>query len=323
MSESSKRLTVITTTYRSAAHLDLFLRGVLALDDIDVITVCIVMNDPDDVELAILAPYCRRYPGSFEVIEVPRESIGASVNRGLAAASTPYCAFLDVDDVRVPDSFTRQMAVLDGAADADFTYGDFMIVNKPGLTEGSRVETIEFDHREFTRGCHASPTQLFRRSLIDRAGGLDEQLRSGGDFEFQVRAALNCRFVKTPGLMVYKTNWAGSASSGHIQPLERTVVELRYGLYDKTIALNGLGYVEQARRYRLHEVLLGGVWHDICEFVPEYRGMLEARVYALGKLERRLVWWKRRRGILSPLKKPLRKGVEALRGLKRVLSRRA
>ena len=63
-------------------------------------------------------------------------------------------------------------------------------MKRQGDTEGTRIETPEFDRVEFTRSCLASPTQLFRRSMVERTGGFDEQFRSGGDYEFQIRAAL-------------------------------------------------------------------------------------------------------------------------------------
>lgn len=294
---SAKRLTLITTAFRSAQYLDAYCAGVAALTNLQEIEVRLVMNDPDEAERRIVAKYSLGWPGVFRVEEVTRESIGASINRGLLEARTPYVAFLDVDDVRVPDSLARQMAVLDSNPGVDFTYGDFMIGPAQGITEGKRVATPEFDRNEFTRSCVASPTQMLRRSLVERVGGLDEQLRSGGDYEFQIRAALNCRFARTPGLMVYYTKYpeSRSASSSYLQPLERTVIELRYGLYDKTMSLNGYPFIEEARSsYRLNEILVGGQWHSIEEFVAGFEALLASRAEGLRQLDQRHAQWRRR-----------------------------
>jgi len=294
---SAKRLTLITTAFRSAQYMDAYCAGVAALTNLEEIEVRLVMNGPDEAERRIVAEYSLAYPGVFQVWEVARESIGASVNRGLLEARTPYVAFLDVDDVRVPDSLARQIAVLDSNPDVDFTYGDLAIVPAQGITEGRRVTTPEFDRDEFTRSCVASPTQMIRRSLLERVGGIDEQLRCGGDYEFQIRAALGCRFAKTPGLMVYytKDREGRSASSSYLQPLERTVVELRYGLYDKTMSLHGFPFIAEARSsYRLNEILLRGEWHSIEEFVPGHGALLAGRAESLRRLERHYSRWRRR-----------------------------
>jgi glycosyltransferase involved in cell wall biosynthesis len=318
---AAKRLTVVTTAFRASRHLEAFCAGVEALQGLDEIELCLVMNEPDEEEARIVADHAARLPDLYRIIVVERESIGASLNRGLMSATTQYCAFLDVDDARVSDSFVRQMAVLDADPHADFTYGDYTIVPAQGQTEGRLIEAPEFDSLEFTRSCLASPTQLMRRSLIDRIGGFDEQFGSGGDFEFQIRAALSCRFVKTPGLMVYYTrnpNSAG-ASISPLQPLERTVSELRYGLYDKTIGYGGYRYVDEARRYRLQRVLMGGTWHDIREFVPDYDALLDRRAEGLRRLETNLVRWKRREIVRGPLVRASRAVLATLRRLRRSL----
>lgn len=304
---SAKRLTLITTAFRSAPYLDAYCAGVAALINLQEIGVRLIMNDPDEAERRIAAKYSLRYPGVFCVEEVARESIGVSINRGLFEARTPYVAFIDVDDVRVPDSLARQMAVLDSNPRVDFTYGDFMIVPAQGIWEGERVTAPEFDRNEFTRSCFASPSQMFRRRLLERVGGIDEQLRSGGDYDFQIRAALSCTFARTPGLMVYYTKFpeSRSASSSYLQPLERTMIELRYGLYDKTMSLKGYPFVEEARSfYRLNEILLGGEWHSIEEFAAGYEALLASRAEGLRQLDQRHAQW-RRRQVLGNWLRPL------------------
>jgi GT2 family glycosyltransferase len=292
-----KRLTIVTTAYRSERYLEHYFAGLAALVNGDEMAVHLVMNDTTERERRIVRQRAGELPMQFIVEEVPRESIGASINRVLFTARTPYVALLDVDDLRVPDAFARQMDVLDRHPEADFTYGDFLIVSSPGSTQGSRVEAPEYDEVEFTRSCLASPTQLFRTSLVRRAGGFDEQMLSGGDYEFQVRSAFSCRFVKTPGLLAYYTKLpgSGSASASRLQPLERTMVELRYGLYDKTVQLRGLPYVQEARSgYRLREVLQRGGWCPLAELVPRYEALIAERREDLLDLERRHAAWRRR-----------------------------
>lgn len=287
-----KKLTIITTTYNSSRYLPLFFDNVLNLSALETYHFLLIMNVPDAKEKQIANSYQQKFPELFTIIEVDqRETIGASINRGFRQVKTPYCSYLDVDDIRVSDSYLRQIDTLENNPNVDFTYGDFMIVPDMGVTSGVYITAIEFDPIEFTRGCYASPTQLFRTSLLDKILGFDEQLTSGGDFDFQVRAALNCKFKKTPGLMCYYTKSPknNSASSGIKQPLERTVIELRYGAYDKTMALKGFPYIELARKYRLDSILIAGDWQPIQTAVPL---PTDTQNPDRKKLETAYFWWK-------------------------------
>jgi glycosyltransferase involved in cell wall biosynthesis len=286
----NKKLTVVTTTYRAEKYLDRYFRGILSLPGLEDIKFIIVMNEPRDIEREIGGGYGAKYSELFSIIEIDKkETIGASLNRGFRLANTRYISLLDVDDLREEDSFTRQMTTLDDNPDVDYTYGDFMVVREQGEKDGKYVSTMEFDKHEFTRGCHASPAHLFRRTLLDKIGGFDEQLRSGGDFDFQIRAAFNCNFKKTDGLLYYYTHESssGSASSNILQPIERTVIELRYGLYDITDKLNGYPYISRAKKYRLDQIMVNGKWYPLEQYIPNYRQILSEKQELKKTLERR------------------------------------
>ena len=271
-----KRLTIVTTTYMSGKYLQGYFEGVLRLKNLEQLQVVLVQNQPDTHECQIAEEYQRRYPDLLQVVPLDhRETIGASTNRGYALADTPYVAYQDVDDVRVPDSYERQMATLDSHPEVDFTYGDYLRVNAQGAKEGWYASRREFDRSAFTRYCFAGPTHLFRIGLLDKVGGWDEQFRSGGDYDFQVRAALNCEFKRTPGLLLYYTRYqgSGSASSGMLEPIERTVIELRYGAYD----IIDYRYLKYTGNYRLNEMLLNGEWHPLNNYVPNYTEFIQEK----------------------------------------------
>ena len=63
----------------------------------------------------------------------------------------------------------------------------------------------------------------------------DEQLVSGADFDLSIRLAANSRVgVINEVLGAYLDEGKGASTRpDNKQPLERTVIELRYGIYDK------------------------------------------------------------------------------------------
>ena len=159
-----------------------------------------------------------------------RETIGSSTNRGYQLADTAYLAYTDVDDTRPADAFVELLQTLEKNPDIDFTYGNFLVVPEQGATKGQMIETIEFDRNEFTRSSHVGPGHCFRRSLLKQSGYWDEQLRSGGDFDFQIRAAVHGKFKKTYKNVVYYTSdQTQSASSTSWQAIATTNATMTAG----------------------------------------------------------------------------------------------
>lgn len=252
----------------------------LSLNNLDCIEFILVLNEPTDVERKLAESYRHRFPDNLKIVMLDRrESIGASTNRGYRMAKTEYVTYADVDDFRPPDCYERLMKTLEDDPDADFSYGDFVAVRAQGETNGKVTRTPEFERRQFTRGSFVGPNHFCRRQLLDKCGYWDEQLKSGGDFDFQVRAAFNCRFKKTPGVICYytKEDNSGSASSNVLQPIERTVIELRYGNYDITDMVAGYQYVRRAMKYRLDQLLIGRKWERIEKYVPGYTGIMRRK----------------------------------------------
>jgi len=271
----SKILTVITTTYYAEKYLPLYFKGVLDLQGLDSFLFLLVMNEPSEEEKRVVCSYQNQHPDLFQIIEIPkRETIGASLNRGFSLVNTPYCSLLDVDDIRVPDSFLRQIVTLEQNPDIDLTYGDFIQVDKMGKKEGVYQLRLEYDPVEFQRNCWASPSQLFRTSILKKIGGFDEQFKSTGDLDFHIRAALNCKFKKTPGVLLYYTRYVGSGSSSSTKygRIESAAIYLRFGIYD--IILNKPDiflYIPQARKYSIDKLLVNGAWSPIEQCIPNYR----------------------------------------------------
>jgi len=273
----TKQITLVTSAFRSERYLKCYFENILSLNNLDCIQVILVLNEPTAVERKLSESYKACFPDNLAIVLLHRrESIGASTNRGYRMAKTDYVTYADVDDFRPPDCYERLMKTLEDDPAVDFTYGDFITVRSQGKTNGRLIRTPEFDRKEFTRGCFVGPNHFFRRRLLDRCGYWDEQLRSGGDFDFQVRAAFNCKFKKTPGVICYYTKEenSGSASSNILQPIERTVIELRYGNYDITEMVAGYQYVRRAMKYRLDQLLIGGKWEGIENYVPGYKRIM-------------------------------------------------
>jgi GT2 family glycosyltransferase len=276
-----KNISIIATSYKSEKYLETFFQSVLALNNLDMVEVNLICNVPNNIEAEVLNKYSKKYYQLFNIIILDKlETIAQSFNRGFRISANEYISYMDVDDFRLPDSFTAQFECLEENRKIDYTYGDFIVVKNQGENTGKKIIVPEFDRILFTRGCYVSPTHFYRKSLFNKIGYWDEQFKSGGDFEFQVRAAAaGVKFKKTNATLLYYTKEENSksASSTILQPIERTVIELRYGIFDKI----DYRYYDKAMEYRIHEIKEGDNWIPIGNVIPNYEKFIEERKYLL------------------------------------------
>ena len=275
-------VSVITPVYRGERYLSGFFDALVSQTAFSDLELVLVHNQPSTVERDLVRSFARSYPDKLVHLVVDEtnacrldrrpgswalETVAQSMNRAIAQAAGEYIALWNVDDLRVTDSLEREVAVLESDAQIGLTYGDFVIVARPGDTVGFHQTCPEFDREKATRSCHGG-FQMWRKSVHDVAGLFDEQLRSGADFDLWIRIAAQSSMKKTQGDLGYYLN-AGSGLStrkGGLRFVEDTVIGLRYGIIDRI----DYRLLRQARQYRRGEVHFGGKWHPVAKFFPEY-----------------------------------------------------
>ena len=73
---------------------------------------------------------------------------------------------------------------------------------------------------------------MFRKSLIEKCGVFDEQLVQGADYDLALRLAFNGKGLHLPVNLGYYLNegLGQSTKPNSKQPIERTVIEMRYDI---------------------------------------------------------------------------------------------
>ena len=154
-------------------------------------------------------------------------------NRALDEATGSYVAFLDDDDIWMPEKLEYQIEGLHQAPAAEFSYTDARFLYPDGSTSPRVLR-----HRHKQRGpvfdpllveCFIHPsTILVRRALVDRVGGFDETLHSVETYEWYLRLAYRAgaEFVDEP--LVHVRRHSGQISGQReVVTYEEMVVLLR------------------------------------------------------------------------------------------------
>ena len=268
------RLSLLLSVYKSEKFLAYQLSSLIAQTLWTDTELIIVANDPNPVERDILENFEQEWPEQVKVIVVPCEALYASWNRCIWASNADILAIANVDDIRTPQGLEQQVARLEKWPEASFCYGPFNVVNQFPAIEGRTISPPAFDPVEFSRSMHLGPFFVWRKAVHEKIGYFDEQFRSGGDFDFAIRLAMQGKGARIDDLLGYYYSAATGLSTGSkLQPIERTVIELRYGIYDKL----DYSFLPDALHYNIANCYWKDGWHPIAEIIPDYDLWLEKR----------------------------------------------
>jgi GT2 family glycosyltransferase len=257
-------------------YLKMFLDWLPRQTYFDRLEVVLDHNEPTAQEVQWVRAFQERYPGKLKHIVVEKvDPIGTSMNRCIREARADLVTIWNVDDLRTPDSIETEARVLLDHSDIGLTYGSFTVVNAFGRTEGRAVDCSRYAPEDLTRSMFGGPYFMFRKNLCEKAGLFDEQLKQGPDFDLQVRLAFHGKARAAEGSLGYYLDEGRGLSTrpDTLQPVERTAIELRYGIYDKI----DYRLAARAARYNIPFLLYQNQWLPIAQFVPNYEALLQDR----------------------------------------------
>ena len=224
------KVSTITPCYNMSKYMKGFLDNLSTQTHKD-LEIVLAHNDPSDEEIKLVEKYNQQYDNILHIKVEGVDPIGTSMNRCIEYATGDYLCIWNVDDLRTPDSIEIMAKVLDDNPDIDLVYGNYVIVSKFGDTNGQFVD-VEPHIPELKEGMILGPFFMFRKSLIEKSGLFDEQLIQGPDYDLALRLVRNGKAHFMPDNLGYYLNegLGMSTKPNSKQPIERTVIELRYNV---------------------------------------------------------------------------------------------
>jgi glycosyltransferase involved in cell wall biosynthesis len=211
-------VTVVIPAFNAARHIAEALESVRdqTLRDVEVIVVDDGSTDGTRQEVA-------RFARDLDLLVLTQANAGpaAARNAGIRRARGRYCAFLDADDVMLPERLSAQTALLDAETNLGLVHTDLSTFDEHGIIHRTR--------RSFSDPCGG---QVLDRLLLDNfittstvmapkarlieAGLFGEHRRVSEDFELWLRMAARWRvgFIDRP-LVKYRRR-AGSLSDDKV-----------------------------------------------------------------------------------------------------------
>ncbi len=172
MTGNMSPVTVIIPVFNCECYLAEAIESVLAQDS-QPIEIVVVDDGSTDTSGAIAKGYENE---SIRYTYQPNGGIGAARNRGVALARGALLAFLDADDLWVPERMSLQRAAMEREPELDMVFGQVTQFYSPEL--GPSLEASRIDDQEVLPG-YCAGTMLIRRDAFERVGFFDTQWRTG------------------------------------------------------------------------------------------------------------------------------------------------
>lgn len=201
-------VSVVIPNYNYAGYIGQAVDSVLA-QTYRRVEVVVVDDGSNDDSLDVLAAY----GGRVSVIEQRNAGVAAARNTGVAASSGEMVAFLDADDVWLPEKLQKQIEKITSDDEIGLVHCAMTYIDLKGEICGEatcgKEGRVADDLLRFESGTviGAGSTGLVRRDVFDSVGGFDVRLSTAADWDLCYRVAVGHQvgFVAEP-LVLYRTH---------------------------------------------------------------------------------------------------------------------
>jgi len=193
-----RQVSIIIPTYNRAAMLKEAIDSVLAQDFQD-FELIVVDDGSTDQTLEII----NAYREDITILRQPNQGVSSARNAGIKAASGSLVAFLDSDDLWLPQKLSRQVGFFNANPEAQICQTEeIWIRNNVRVNPKKRHKKLSGMIFEPSLNlCLVSPSAvMIKQSLFKKVGLFDESLPACEDYDLWLR--ISCRYpihlIETP-----------------------------------------------------------------------------------------------------------------------------
>ena len=169
---------------------------------------CLVINDGSTDNSRLIIEKFVKEDSRFKLISTNNQGVAKARNLGILNALGEFLAFLDADDIWLPNKLELQLKSLTNEIIADYTLSDYILFKDSTLKIIARVHLKKLNimiHHWFNftgDGPAAASTLMIRRASIIRVGGYNTELRSTADLDLMLRLQNKFKYVPTVKILV-------------------------------------------------------------------------------------------------------------------------
>jgi glycosyltransferase involved in cell wall biosynthesis len=213
----------------------------------------------------ILRKYAEKFPQKIRVIVQKNSGVSVARNTGIAASKGEYLAFLDHDDLWLPEKLERQVDLLDANKELGLVYSDSYIIDEKGELKGTFIHSImskNIIRCEKFRGNIFNElfcvdfipllTVVVRKEVLKRVGNFDPKYKISEDYDLFLKIAqiYPVDFIDQP-LAKYRMH-SGGASKNLETRIKEDLQIMEYWLNKKPELKKELGYKIKLKKATLY-----------------------------------------------------------------------
>jgi len=183
---SLPRISIVTPSYNQAAYLERAIGSVLD-QNYPALEYLVLDGGSTDGSAEIIRRHAARLAFSRSS---PDGGQAAAIGEGFSRASGEILAWLNSDDYFEPGALHAVGEAFAREPDADIVYGDLRWVDDRGARLFTAHLVLDLRVLAYESPYVAQPAMFWRRSIYQKAGGLDPAYRFAMDFDLVVRMLL-------------------------------------------------------------------------------------------------------------------------------------
>ncbi|NJK36387.1 MAG: glycosyltransferase [Oscillatoriales cyanobacterium RM2_1_1] len=183
-------ISVIIPSYNCDRYIAQAIESVLAQGDSDVEIIVIDDGSQDNTQ-SVVQPY----QGQIQYCYQTNQGVAVARNRGIQMAQGEFVAFLDADDVFLPDKLACQLAVFKANPDLGIVHSGWRRITQTGeplmdVEPWKNVPVLDLESWLRWKPLGTMGTLMFRRDWLQQVGGFEPGLTHAEDVDLVLRLSL-------------------------------------------------------------------------------------------------------------------------------------
>jgi glycosyltransferase involved in cell wall biosynthesis len=151
-----------------------------------------------------------------------------AVNKGFSRAGGELVAWLNGDDELIPDAVDRAATYLQANPDVGAVFGGMHVIDEDDVVQ-RRYQPARYSWRRylFLGDYIPTPSIVFRRTLLEEVGLLDEKYVDAADYDFYLRLFSRCRVERRPEALIRFRYHPDSKTAKDVWLQQREALQIR------------------------------------------------------------------------------------------------
>lgn len=221
--QPQKRVSVVVANYNMGRYVVEAVESILA-QTYPVHEVNVVDDGSTDNSRDVL----RRYQ-DHPVVRVflqPNGGQAKAKNKGIREATGEFIAFLDADDLWIPEKLERQLPYFDSDPELGVVHTNFVLIRPDGTPIGTPKRTYHdgwIADRLIIDNFVNGMASVVRRECFEKVGLFDESIPMGIDYDLWLRISPHYKFLFVDEKAYLYRQWEGQMSHRHGERYENAV----------------------------------------------------------------------------------------------------